>query len=89
MRVCASVVVTFGLGGHFERCGALSLAVAIVGHNPEAVFGVRHEVLDGDLHLPRTAGVHHSLPDVDTHITHMGELRELRRVHVDTSTLSR
>lgn len=55
--------VTFSLGGHFERCRALALAVAIVGHNPEAIFGVWHEVLDGDLHLPWTTGIHDSLPD--------------------------
>lgn len=78
MCLRAGVVVTFGLGGHFERCGTLSLAVAIVGHNPEAVLGVRHEVLDGDLHLPWTAGVHHSLPDVDTHT----------RTHVRTDGLA-
>lgn len=66
MNVCVCAF-TFSLGGHFERCRALSLAVAIVGHNPEAIFGVWHEVLDGDLHLPRTAGIHYSLPDVETH----------------------
>lgn len=60
-------VFTFSLGGHFERCRALALAVAVMGYNPEAIFGVWHEVLDGDLHLPWTAGIHNSLPDVDTH----------------------
>lgn len=56
---------TFSLGGHFECCRALALAVAVVGHDPEAIFGVWHEVLDGDLQLPRAAGVHYALPDVD------------------------
>lgn len=63
-----SCVFTFSLGGHFERCGALSLAVAIVGNNPEAILGVWHQVLDGDLHLSWTAGIHYSLPDVDTQV---------------------
>lgn len=71
MSVCVHAsafgVFTFGLGGHFERCRALALAVAVVGHNPEAIFGVWHEVLDGDLHLPGTTGVDYSLPDVNTH----------------------
>lgn len=42
------------------------MAVAVVGNDPEAVFGVWHQVLDGDLHLSGPAGVHHSLSDVDT-----------------------
>lgn len=62
--VCA---FTFSLGGHFECCRALARAVAVVGHNPEAIFRVWHKVLDGDLQLPRTAGIHNSLPDADTH----------------------
>ena len=62
-----SVCVTFSLGGHFERCRALALPVAVVCHDPEAIFGVWHEVLDGDLHLPWTAGIYYPLPDVDTH----------------------
>lgn len=55
------------MGGHFEDRRALAGTVAVVSHNPEAIFGVWHEVLDGDLHLPGTAGVYYSLPDVDTH----------------------
>lgn len=65
MRAC---VCTFGLGGHPRRCGALALAVAIVGNDPEAVFGVWHQVLDGDLHLSGPAGIHYSLSDVDTQV---------------------
>lgn len=61
--------VTFGLGGHFERRRALPLAVAVVGHNSEAIFGVWQEALDADLQLSGTAGVHHSLPEVNTATT--------------------
>lgn len=64
-RLC---VRTFSLGGHSHCRRALSLAVAIVGNDPEAVFGVWHQVLDGDLHLSGAAGVHHSLSDVDTQV---------------------
>ena len=68
MTVCVYVCIfTFSLGGHFERCRALSLPVAVMGHNPEAIFGVWHEVLDGDLHLPGAAGIHYPLPDGHTH----------------------
>ena len=71
MSVCVCLCMgvcffTFSLGGHFERGRALPRAVAVVRHDPEAILGVWHEALDGDLHLPRPAGVHHSLPDVDT-----------------------
>lgn len=66
-RLCAWVC-TFSLGGHPRRCGALSLPVAIVGNDPEAVFGVWHQVLDGDLHLSGAAGIHYSLSDVDTQV---------------------
>lgn len=65
--VCCGECFTFSLGGYFERCRALPLAVAVVAHNPEAIFGVWHQVLDGDLHLAGTAGVDHSLPDVIAH----------------------
>ena len=59
--------VTFSLGGDFECCRALALTVAVVSRDSEAIFGVWHEVLDGDLHFPWTAGIHHPLPGVDTH----------------------
>lgn len=59
------VSVTFSLGGHFERCWALALPVAVVWHHPEAIFSVWHQILDGDLHLSWSASVHHSLPDLE------------------------
>lgn len=74
-------VRTFGLGGHSGRCRTLSLAVAVVGHDPEAVFAVWHQVLDGDLHLSGAAGVHHSLSDVDTQV---GRNPQLKGVIVQT-----
>lgn len=74
--LCACVC-TFRLGGHSRCCGALSLAVAIVGNDPEAVFGVWHQVLDGDLHLSGTAGIHHSLSDVDTQVGRDFQLKKV------------
>ena len=58
------VGLTFGLGGHGQCGGALPSAVAVVGNHPEAVLSVRHQVLDGHLHLTRPAGVQHTLPGV-------------------------
>lgn len=72
-------VCTFSLGGHSHCCRTLSLAVAVVANDPEAVFGVRHQVLDGNLHLSRAAGVHDSLSDVDTQV---GRNSQLQRVIV-------
>lgn len=61
--MCVCVCVTFGLGGHFEHRRALARPVDVVRHDPKAVPGVRHEVLDGDQHVAGTAGVDHPLPD--------------------------
>ena len=64
-RAFVSVVfvgLTFGLGGHAQCGRALPGAVAVVGNHPEAVLCVRHQVLDGHLHLTRPAGVQHTLP---------------------------
>lgn len=64
--MCICVCVTFSLGGHFERCRALARPVAVVSHDSEAIFGVWHQILDGDLHLSWTAGIHNPLSDVQT-----------------------
>lgn len=74
-------VRTFSLGGHSRCCRTLSLAVAVVGNDPEAVLGVWHQVLDGDLHLSGAAGIHYSLSDVDTQV---GRNSQLKRVSVQS-----
>lgn len=64
LEVCVRVCwcFTFQLGGHRKWGGTLARAVSVGRDHPKGVFSVGDEVLDGDLHLSRAAGVLHTLP---------------------------
>lgn len=61
-RQIGSADLTFRLGGYPQRRWTLSRPVSVVGHHAEGIFGVWHEVLNGDLHFSWTTGVHYPLP---------------------------
>lgn len=62
---------TFRLRSNSHRAGALAHTVAVVCDHPEGVLGLRHQILDGDLHLSRLTGVHYAFPEKKKH-THKG-----------------
>lgn len=64
LEVCTCVCwcFTLQLGGHRKRGRTLARAVSVGRDHPKRVLGVGDEVLNGDLHLSRSAGVLHTLP---------------------------